>query len=607
MCRDKSNPLFLAPTLRCVGLLAVLLVLALPLRAQESKLVADDGSGGDAFGGSVALSGDYALIGARFEGPAGDDLGSAYVFVRTADGWIQQAKLTADDAEEGDRFGISVGIDGDYAVVGASGEDSGGDNAGAAYVFMRQGDTWTQQAKLTAADANEDDRFGVAVAISGDYAVVGAIGDDDIKDDAGATYVFVRNGTMWSEQVKLNATDAVNGDAFGNAVALDGTTAVIGAVGDNFPDGNSGSAYVFERDGAVWTEQAKLFASDGVPDNLFGNAVSIRGDYIIAGMSRDDDEGEDAGSAYVFVRDGAEWDQLVKLTASDAAAEDEFGHAVAINDAYALVGARGDDDAGEDAGSVYVFRRDGETWTEQAERTGPDSDDDDDFGSATALSGITALIGAPAADIQRAATGAAYVLALVAPAAPRLVDPPNLVSGLPTNVTLAWRTSDGADTYHVQVATSSAFTTLVAEAAALADTTLQVNGLTDNATYFWRVAGINSAGTGDWSTARRFTVGIDTAIEQVDDEVPDAYRLDPNYPNPFNPTTTFSFALPNATHVTLTVYDATGAAVTTLVDQPLAAGRYTTTWEASGLASGVYVAQMHAEGFTATQKMILLK
>ena len=604
---DTSISRCSAPAIRCVGLLATFLLLAPSLRAQEIKLTAEDAASGDEFGTSVALSGDYALVGARFEGPGGDDFGAAYVFVRTADGWVQQAKLIADDGEDGDRFGISVGIDGSYAVVGASGEDAGGTNAGAAYVFVRDGETWTQQTKLTAGDADEDDRFGVAVAISGVHILVGATGDDDLKDDAGAAYVFVRDGETWSEQVKLNASDAVNGDAFGNAVALDGTTGVIGAVGDNFPDGNSGSAYVFERDGAVWTEQTKIFASDGVPDNLFGNAVAIRGDYIIAGMSRDDDEGEDAGSAYVFVREAGLWSQQTKLTASDATAGDEFGNAVAIDGVYAVVGAPGNDDGGEGAGSVYVFRRDGATWNEQAEITASDGEAGDEFGKAVAVSGITALVGAPIADLQLAPTGAAYVLALAAPAAPQPVSPPNRESGLPTNVTLEWNPVDGADSYHVQVATTSGFTTLVFDAPDQTVTTFQATGLTDNTTYFWRVAGVNAAGTGSWSATRQFTVGTDTAIEQVDDDVPAAYHLDANYPNPFNPTTTLSFALPKAAHVTLTVYDATGAAVITLVDRRLAAGRYTTAWEATGLASGVYVAQMRAESFVQTRKMILLK
>ena len=604
---DKPKSFFMAPTSRFVGCLTVLLLLATPSQAQEVKLSADDAASGDEFGTSVAISGDYALVGARFEGPGGDDNGSAYVFIHTADGWSQQAKLTADDGEDGDRFGSSVGIDGNYAVVGASGEDAGGNNAGAAYVFVRDGEAWTQQAKLTAADANDDDRFGVAVAISGAHILIGATGDDDIKDDAGAAYVFVRDGETWSEQVKLNATDAVNGDAFGNAVALDGTTGVIGAVGDNFPDGNSGSAYVFERNGAVWTEQDKIFASDGMPDNLFGNAVAIGGDYIIAGMSRDDDEGEDAGSAYVFVRDGGEWSQQTKLTASDAAAGDEFGNAVAIEGIYAVIGTPGNDDGGDGAGSVYVFRRDGETWNEQAEITASDGEAGDEFGKGVAVSGIIAIVGAPIADFQLAPTGAAYVFALVAPAAPQPVSPANNESGLPTNVTLEWNPVDGAGSYHVQVATTSGFTTLVVDAPAHASISFQATNLTDNATYFWRVAGVNTAGTGPWSATRQFTVGTDTAIERVDDAVPAVYRLDANYPNPFNPATTLSFALPQAAHVTLTVYDATGAAVATLVDRRLAAGLYTATWEAAGLASGVYVAQMRAERFVQTRKMILLK
>ncbi len=616
---DTSCRAFFASMARCVGLLVVFFLLVLPGWAQEFKLVADDAASGDDFGGAVALSGDYAIVGARFEGTGGDDFGAAYIFVRAAGGWTQQAKLRADDGEDGDRFGISVDISGAYAVVGATGEDDGGANAGAAYVFKRDGETWTQQARLTAADANEDDRFGIAVALSGDYIIVGAIGDDDLKTDAGAAYVFKRDGETWTEQVKINASDAVNGDAFGNAVALEGTTAVIAAVGDNFPNPPiSGSAYVFVRDGEVWTEQDKIFASDGAEENFFGNAVALSGDLIIVGMSKDDDAGEDAGSAYVFARDGQTWTRQAKLVASDAAAGDEFGAGVAISSDYAIAGAPGD---GDDAGAVYVFQRDDEMWGQNCQATtgtfivcnettktlASDADTGDEFGASAALSGITALVGAPNATIQLTATGAAYVLALAPPAAPQLVDPPNQVTGLSTTVTLSWRRSDGADTYQVQVATTASFASIVAEASALADTTVQLTNLADNMTYFWRVAAVNVVGAGAWSTTRRFTVGTDTAIEQADDEVPAAYRLDPNYPNPFNPSTTLSFALPNAARITLAVYDATGALVTTLVDEQLAAGHYTTTWDAAGLASGVYVVQMRAEGVVQSRKVILLK
>jgi len=592
--------------------------LALPLLAQEPKLTATNGSSGDEFGASVGLHGDVAVVGARFAGTPGNEPGAAYVFVRSGGTWAQQDQLTAGDGEDGDGFGTAVAVSGDVAVVGAPRDDEGGEDAGAVYVFVRQGSTWTKQAKLLADDAEPTDFFGVAVALSGDYLLVGAPRDDEGGEDAGAAYVFFWDGQAWAQQAKLTTGDPVNGDTFGNAVALDGAYAVIGAVGDNFPDAKSGSAYVFVRDGQAWEEQDKIFAPDGTEENYFGNAVAIRGDHILVGMSRDDDEDTDAGSAYVFVRNGDQWARQVKLLASDAAMGDELGHAVALSGAYAVVTARRDDEAADDAGAAYLFKYDASTatWgqgcttlgttrlcTESARLTAEDASAGDEYGHAVALDGITTIVTASSDDGR----GSAYTYELAAPAAPQLTAPADRASGVSANVELRWQAVAGATAYWVQVATSSSFVTTVVDAPTLTAPRYQASALADNTTHFWRVAASNAVGPGAWSVVRRFTVGTGTAVEQVDDEVPAGYQLDQNYPNPFNPTTTLSFALPEAAHVQLTVYDTAGLAVTTLVDEPLAAGRYTATWAAAGRASGVYVVRMQAGGEVQTRKMILVK
>src|SRR6266498_72825 len=265
-----------------------------PTLSQEAKLTARDAASGDIFGFSVAVTGDTVVVGA-----SGDNMlaGSAYVFVRSGTGWSQQAKLTASDAASGDRFGDAVGISGNTVVVGAS--DAASD-AGSAYVFVRSGTSWSQQAMLTASDAAVFDLFGRALAVSGDTAVVGAISDDtDAGPDAGSAYVFVRSGTGWSQQAKLTASDAASGDRFGDAVGISGDTAVVGA---QFGDTIAGSAYVFVRSGTSWSQQAKLTASDAAAFDFFGAAVAISGDTVVVGALADDtDAGSNAGSAYVFV------------------------------------------------------------------------------------------------------------------------------------------------------------------------------------------------------------------------------------------------------------------------------------------------------------------
>ena len=595
--------------------LVLLLVLTTPLRAQVvSKLTAADASSGDEFGNAVDFDGNYAIVGARQADPVGSESGAAYIFFKSNGVWTEQSRLIAADAALRDRFGTSVALNGVYAAVGATSEDEGGGSAGAVYVYVRQGETWVQQAKLIASDASDDDSFGRAVALDGDYLIATAPGNDSLANNAGAAYVFKRDGEAWTEQAQLFAGDPVNGDTFGSAVALDGALAAIGAAGDNDPTGASGSVYVFERDGETWTEQDKFFPRDGTTNDFFGETVAISGSDILVGMRMDDDDGERSGSAYVYVRSGDTWLQEAKLTASDAAAGDEFGAGVALSGGFAVVGAPGNDDDGEDSGSAYVFTREGETWTEWVTLTTSDAAAADEFGNAIASDGVSTLIAAFKDDHRGNRAGSAYMYTLAIPTPPRLIDPPDEATDVAADVTLRWEAVGGADTYDVQVSTSMFFSTIVAEASGLAEPAFDLTGLGPDTTYFWRVSAANILGVSDLSDAWRFTVASDpppppppTGIEVEEDEIPTAYRLGPNYPNPFNLTTTIPFALPTAERVILKVYDATGVAVQTLVDEPLAAGRYTTTWGADGLASGVYVVQLRAGDFVQTRTMILLK
>jgi hypothetical protein len=363
-----------------------------------AKLLASDAAASDVFGHSVAVSGDTAVVGAwRDDHVGATDAGSAYVFVRTGGVWIQQAKLTASDAAANDEFGHSVAVSGETAVIGARGNDhSGKADAGSAYVFVRTGGVWTQQAKLTALGAAAGDLFGDSVAVSGETAVIGADYDNHAGgSDAGSAYVFVRSGGVWTQQARLAASDAAASDHFGVSVAIAGETAVIGAYYDDDGGSSAGSAYVFVRSGGVWTQQAKLTASDAAASDYFGRSVAVSGDTAVIGAYGDDDGGSSAGSAYVFVRSGGVWTQQAKLTASDAAASDQFGYSVAVSGGTAVVGTYGDDYAGNtDAGSAYVFVSSGGVWTQQAQLTASDAATDDHFGYSVAVSGDTAVSGA---------------------------------------------------------------------------------------------------------------------------------------------------------------------------------------------------------------------
>ncbi|XCN73905.1 MAG: FG-GAP repeat protein [Candidatus Electrothrix aestuarii] len=374
------------------------------------KLLASDAVSSDYFGFSVAVDGDTALIGAWGDDDGGDRSGSAYIFTRSEGVWTQQAKLTASDASIWDYFGGAVALSGDTALIGASRNDHAGDWSGAAYVFTRSGGVWTQQAKLTASDATSLDYFGQSLSLSGDTALIGAWGDDNGGDWSGAAYVFIRSGGVWTQQAKLTASDPATQANFGRSVSLSGNTALVGADYDNNDGLRSGAAYVFTRSGGVWTEQTKLTASDAAASDWFGISVSLSGDTALIGAYLDDDGCADSGSAYVFVRAGdGTWSEQAKLTASDSATNDLFGGSVVVDGDTALVGAYQNDDGGTDSGSAYVFTRNGTTWTQQQKLTAPDETAEDRFGVFVSLSGDTALIGANSNDDDGTDSGSAYI------------------------------------------------------------------------------------------------------------------------------------------------------------------------------------------------------
>jgi hypothetical protein len=337
---------------------------------QLAKLTADDGIADNEFGYAVAISGDTVVIGAYGDLGVSYGSGSAYVFHRNQggpDAWGQVAKLVPFDGHSNDFFGCAVAVNGDTAVVGALGDDDHGSRSGSAYVFRRdQGgpDAWGLVVKITPADGDEDDEFGTSAAIHGDTAIIGAPGGDGADNASGSAYVFQRDQggpSAWGQVARIAAADGATGDDFGASVAISADTATIGAPNDDDLGWNSGSAYVFQRDqgGAdAWGQVAKVTAADGAFADAFGLSVSVSGDTVVAGAWFDE---VGTGASYVFERDQGgpdTWGQVAKLVASDGEQQDNFGFAVAISGDTAIAGARGDDDTGDGSGSVYLFERD---------------------------------------------------------------------------------------------------------------------------------------------------------------------------------------------------------------------------------------------------------
>jgi hypothetical protein len=396
----------------------------------ETRLLASDGAEEDAFGYSVSISGDTAVIGALGDDENGANTGSVYIFERNEGGignWGEVTKLTASDAEANDRFGGSVAISGDTVVVGASWKDGAGTARGAVYVFERNEggeDNWGEVTKLTASDAMDYDRFGQSVAIDKDTIAVGGdlylVRANQEGEDRGAVYVFERNEGgegNWGEVTKLTASDAADGDFFGQSVAIDGDIIVVGAPWKDDTGRNRGAVYVFERNEGGegnWGEATKLTASDAMDNDMFGQSVDIRGDTIVVGGDNREDETE-LWAAYVFERnEGGEgnWGEATKLTASDAMDNDSWIRSVAMSGDILVVGTNYINGQDEFSGSAYVFEWNADgvsNWVEVTKLTASDAEANDRFGGSVAISGDAIVIGAYAKDSEEINSGAAYV------------------------------------------------------------------------------------------------------------------------------------------------------------------------------------------------------
>jgi len=379
------------------------------------KLIASDAAGSDTLDHiSVSISGDKAIVGAFANDDAGSMSGSAYIFERDSGGsWSEVAKLLASDAASGDNFGFSVSISGDKAIVGAFNNDDAGNRSGSAYIFERDsGGSWSEVAKLLASDAGDSADFGGSVSISGDRAIVGARFGEGASTRAGSAYIFERDsGGIWNEVAKLTASDGQIFDGFGDSVSISGDRAIVGADDDDdvVIGQGTGSAYIFERDsGGIWSEVAKLTASDIAAGDNFGDSVSISGDRAIVGAFANDDAGSMSGSAYIFERDsGGSWSEVAKLLASDAVASDDFGFSVSISGDRAIVGA---DRVAISAGAAYIFERDlSGIWNEVAKLSASDAASADHFGFSVSTSGDRVLIGAWGDDDAGFDSGSAYV------------------------------------------------------------------------------------------------------------------------------------------------------------------------------------------------------
>lgn len=484
---------------------------------EVEKLLSGDIETGDGFGYSVSISGDYTIIGAPFEGTTG----AAYIFVRDGSGnWSEVTKLIPSDGESEDRFGYSVSIRGNHAIVGADLEYTGNEAYGAAYIFERDGNgNWNEVVKIQASDKEDEDQFGWSVSIDGDQAIVGAPSESTGAFWAGAAYIFERDGNgNWNEITKIQSSDKEFNDRFGSSVSISGDRVIIGAWLEGTGGFAAGSAYLYERDGSgIWNEVAKIQGSDTEAADGFGYSVSINSDRAIAGAFNEDTGGNDAGAAYIFELDGiGNWNEVAKIQSNDVGAGDNFGVSVSLSGDNAIVGAYREDTGGTVAGAAYVFERDGSgNWNEVTKILAGDRQFGDSFGNSVSISSNRAIVGAP---FKNNVAGASYI----------------------------------------------------------------------------------------------FEQGT-TGIHHADSEsIPEKLSIHQNYPNPFNPSTTIRYSLPEHSKITIIIYNQLGQKVKTLVNQNQSAGNHQIDWDGKNeigqsLSSGIYFYQLKAGDFIKTHKMVLLK
>lgn len=373
----------------------------------EYKLIANDGESEDHFGAALAVSGDTVVVGAPEDDDNGERSGSVYVFVRDGGSWVQQAKLHPVAGAAGDNFGYSVAVDGDTAVIGASSDDENGINSGSVYIFVRSGSTWAQQAKLTSSYGASGDMFGCSVAVDGNIVVVGAHGE---ADSSGSIYIYEKTSDTWSLRDRICAEYACEGGNFGYSVSIDEGYIMVGAPYDAEKGYGSGAVYCLVQmtDGS-WVCEDKITAADGESNDMFGCSVDIDGDTAVIGAKGDDDN---AGSAYVFVHSDGTWEQQAKLTLSTGSAYDYFGWSVAVSEDASVVGAPFNGENGSASGLACVFTREGTTWSQQCKLMPDDGAAGDFFGMSLAVSGDIAVIGSPYDDDNGTSSGSAYVFNL---------------------------------------------------------------------------------------------------------------------------------------------------------------------------------------------------
>jgi len=376
-----------------IGRLAVVIiaaVLAVYSAESQPELQVERATPWSEFGASVAAESDFVFVTANAGSSGQRGPGTVHIFQRRDSGWVHVGVLSAPEAIVEDDLGVSMAAQGNVLVVGAQFADLEGNDSGLAYVFELRHQKWHQAAVLTAGDAAPGEQFGLTVSISDETIAVGARLDDGRGRNAGATYLFQRRAGIWQQVVKLTASDAARGDLFGRVSIDDGMMVVSADLNDD--RGNAaGKAYAFEKRGARWTEVATITASDAAAGDEFGFSLVLRGGNAVFGALGADGHAHKSGAAYVFERRRRQWVQIARLTSSDGAASQLFGFSVSALADLIVVGAPGDR---KGTGAAYVFERRAGRWIQTARLGASDAAPQRRFGNSVAATRNPIVVGA---------------------------------------------------------------------------------------------------------------------------------------------------------------------------------------------------------------------
>ncbi|MFZ5553683.1 MAG: T9SS type A sorting domain-containing protein [Bacteroidota bacterium] len=376
---------------------------------QEIKLLPGDGASGDEFGSAVSIWNDACIVGSYLNNDVAFGCGTAYVYRKNGSTWTEEQKLAASDPNLDDNFGVSVDIYNNIAIVGANLDDGSGSNRGAAYIFRFNGTTWVQEQKLIASDAEDGDQFGTSVAIFDTVAVVGSYGDDVGGLNTGSVYVYHYDGTGWNPVQKLNGTFPAQDDFFGYTVDVYAGRIAAGVYLDDDSGINSGSAYIFSYNGTSWVIEQKLNPTNGTAGDSFGFSVSLKDTLCAIGAYGKNGAATATGAVYVFKRNGTVWTQQQMLTAPDGQQDDWLGFACAIEGKTLVGGAFHDDDMGLESGAFYVWRYNGTNWIYEFKKSASDGNTTDEFGQVLSVYNLDVICGAPKNDDNGSNSGSAYI------------------------------------------------------------------------------------------------------------------------------------------------------------------------------------------------------